>query len=623
MTASVTNNGVNVWNNVNLTRSEIAVLSLGFSFIPHPNHRRQWSDTLAKDYTNFERNVRIKHHFKYELSNAISPETLLHTFINQQRNKLINTVHSFTPPKASPVLELYLKQVKHNLLNLSQQTDTKQMYYSRLLHNHWKPFYNTVLQLKTRKDIVIFPSDKNMGPTILSREFYIQEGESTKQLGDTTAYTVLDNTSLNIEHMFKTLREILSKQSWLSKKEANQLYDDFTVFKDNIQPCKAYFLPKVHKQDQSLRLICASCSWLTYLPSKYIAFTLKPILKSLPSYIEDSASLVKLLTNLKTSVFDQLITADVKTLYPAIVIKDGLQSLHQTLVNKGWDKNHITFIIELTSWVLHNNVLTFNGKLYLQIKGTAMGTPLAVAYACIHMHVIERESFAIFTARGRSLRNILLYVRFIDDIHFVATNYDDAKLLLDIINNRRPSIKLEFNIRNSKVDFLDITIFKADKVANLQVKIFQKPGNKFLFLPPMSFHPPHIFRGWISGYIKRMRLNCSQDQDFLVALSQFKSQLLTRGYTNAYLEDLFEPLPLRQDLLTNLVKKTTTTGVPFVTTYTAEVDNNKKQLKTALSVKLDYDEHPDIEYILCQRNRPLLALKRESNLRALLVTAKL
>ena len=73
-----------------------------------------------------------------------------------------------------------------------------------------------------------------------------------------------------------------------------------------------------------------------------------------------------------------------------------------------------------------------------------------------------------------------------------------------------------------------------------------------------------------------MRLNCSQDQDFLVALSQFKSQLLTRGYTNAYLEDLFEPLPLRQDLLTNLVKKTTTTGVPFVTTYTAEVDNNKK-----------------------------------------------
>ena len=108
------------------------------------------------------------------------------------------------------------------------------------------------------------------------------------------------------------------------------------------------------------------------------------------------------------------------------------------------------FILELTSWVLHNNVLTFNGKLYLQIKGTAMGTPLAVAYACIHMHVIEQEAFHIFSSRGYSLRTLSLYVRFIDDIFFIVSDYEHEKLLLDIINGRRPSIKLEFHIKKHK-----------------------------------------------------------------------------------------------------------------------------------------------------------------------------
>ena len=622
LTSSIVNKGVNVLNNVNLTLSELAVLSCGFSFIPSPQHKRKWSDDLMRDFTRFERNVRIKHFFKdCTITQKHTAETLLHMYVSKLRVQE-DQLTGFTPPKASPAVELYLNQVKRNLSALSTTTVKSHMSRLRNHHNNWSNFYSTVAKLKTREDIVIYPADKNMGPSVLAKEFYIKEGESIRHFGDTSAYKPLEPTQVEISERYKLLHIILMNQKWLPKKEAVKLYDDFTFNANKVNPCNAYLIPKVHKKDLAMRLICASCSWLTYLPSKYIAYTLQPILKSLPSYIEDSASLVKLLENTQISVYDQLVTADVISLYPSIIIVDGLSSLKMTLLQKGLDKNHVKFILDLTSWVLHNNVISFNGKLYLQIKGTAMGTPLAVAYACIHMHVIEREAFRSFTARGYSLSRLKLYVRFIDDIYFIATDYDHAKLLLDIINGRRPSIKLEFHIKNTSVDFLDITIFKAGKPARLQVKLFQKPGSKYLFLPPMSLHPPHIFNGWIQGYIRRMRLNCSLEQDFRTALKDFKTHLENRGYTKNHLEVPFSLIPNRQDLLTPKIKSVYK-GTLFVTTYNTEVATNKAKLIHAVTTPRGLELHPDIEFILEGRNRPMLALRREQNLREMLVRANL
>ena len=374
LTACIVNKGVNVLNdNLKLTPSELAVLSCGFSFIPPPNPKRKWLDDLMRDYASFERNVRIKHLFKDDVSMRIlTAEQKIYNLVSKQR-LLEDATTCFIPPKASIAVELYLKQVKNNLTKLGRESaDKTYARISRNNHNKWKHFYDTIAKLKARKDIVIYPADKNMGPSVLSREFYIMEGEGVKHLGDINSYMPLDPSQVNIQDRYVSLRTIMFNQRWLSKKEANKLFENLTFNKDKATPCKAYLLPKVHKKDLALRLICASCSWLTYLPSKYLAYTLQPILKSLPSYIDDSATLVRLLESIQTSVYDQLATADVVALYPSIIIEDGLRSLKETLYQKGLDKDHVKFILELTSWVLHNNVLTFNGKLYLQIKGTAM-----------------------------------------------------------------------------------------------------------------------------------------------------------------------------------------------------------------------------------------------------------
>ena len=115
LTACIVNKGVNVLNdNINLSPSELAVLSCGFSFIPPPNHKRKWSDDLMRDYTSFERNIRIKHFFKDDISmQKPTAEKLLHIFVNKQR-LLEDPTTCFTPPKASTTVELYLKHVRNN-----------------------------------------------------------------------------------------------------------------------------------------------------------------------------------------------------------------------------------------------------------------------------------------------------------------------------------------------------------------------------------------------------------------------------------------------------------------------------------------------------------------------------
>ena len=52
------------------------------------------------------------------------------------------------------------------------------------------------------------------------------------------------------------------------------------------------------------------------------------------------------------------------------------------------------------------------------------------------------------------------------------------------------SIKITFDISDSKISFLDLLLFKDSRHSTLQYSTFQKPLNKYLYFPYESFHPP-------------------------------------------------------------------------------------------------------------------------------------
>ena len=89
----------------------------------------------------------------------------------------------------------------------------------------------------------------------------------------------------------------------------------------------------------------------------------------------------------------------------------------------------------------------------------------------------------------------------------------------------------------------------------MATKLFQKKMNKYLFIPPFLNHAPHVHKGWITSYIKRIRLNCTTDIDFLLHKNTFFLRLLVRGYDLEFLTPIFEKRFHRPRLLKRLIQR--------------------------------------------------------------------
>jgi hypothetical protein len=65
---------------------------------------------------------------------------------------------------------------------------------------------------------------------------------------------------------------------------------------------------------------------------------------------------------------------DVKGLYPSVPKKEGLDACKQALNNRPNPSIPTTDVLSMIRLVLENNNFSFNGKHYLQVEGTAIGS---------------------------------------------------------------------------------------------------------------------------------------------------------------------------------------------------------------------------------------------------------
>lgn len=94
---------------------------------------------------------------------------------------------------------------------------------------------------------------------------------------------------------------------------------------------------------------------------------------------------------------------DVTSLYTNIDTQRGLEAVEETLKAHRPDK----LLMELLEIYLTCNNFEFNGKFYLQVKGTAMGKSFSPAYANIYMPDWETS---VFQKRSK---HPLIYLRYL------------------------------------------------------------------------------------------------------------------------------------------------------------------------------------------------------------------
>lgn len=235
--------------------------------------------------------------------------------------------------------------------------------------------------------IIIKTADKGGGVVILNKTDYLKESHLI--LSDNTYYLPLsENPLCDHQTTYMNLINKAYENTILNKKER-----DFLINKDPTIPI-FYYLAKIHKSVTLPpgRPIIAGINSLTSNLSQYVDHNLQKYVTKLPSYLKDITNMVQITQDLSWSPSYKWATLDVTSLYWNIPHSKGIESIKKYLLEDFTIPTiQKEFILDSIRFILEHNIFCFNDQLYIQTRGTAMGTCFAPSYANLYMGNYEDQ----------------------------------------------------------------------------------------------------------------------------------------------------------------------------------------------------------------------------------------
>ena len=297
-------------------------------------------------------------------------------------------------------------------------------------------------------------------------------------------------------------------------------------------------------------------------------------------------------------------------------------------------------LLNLLDLVMRHNIFEFDGELYRQLSGVAMGTRAAPSLANIFCAEIDEEIVKLaekYNDKTDIDKNpLLLFKRFLDDmlLLWTGTNADLHKFLSEI-NNIHPSIK--FTATHTKkstqnddtpdcdceaaegVAFLDT--FLSIRAGRISSKLFRKPSDRNMLLMPTSAHAPHTAKSIpYSLHLRLVRLHTEQEE-LEESCEELKQLLLDRGYKRGAIKaarDKALAIP-RSEALKKVVREKTTSRVVLAITHHPKLPSVPKIVNRHWRTMVATD--PQLKETYPQP--PLVAFRRAASLRDKLTRAKL
>ncbi|XP_069588555.1 uncharacterized protein [Ranitomeya imitator] len=299
--------------------------------------------------------------------------------------------------------------------------------------------------------------------------------------------------------------------------------------------CTFYLIPKVHKDpvDPPGRPIVAGNGGLCEVISEVIDYFLKPIVSSLPSFVRDTSQVLQRIDELEMEENMLLVTADVESLYTSIRHEDGLEATSWFLRTSNIDNCLVDLIMTLLDFVLRHNSFIFNGRIYLQCQGTAMGASCAPSYANLFLGAWERKIF--LEDDIMEIKQVHNWMPYIDDVLFIWEGPEEGLgCLMEKLNNNNQNIRLTFKSGRS-LEFLDIWIDISIN-GRLKTDVYRKPTATNSYLRADSAHPVNTIRGIPIGQFLRMRKICSDNESFERQCMDLSARFTERGYSKKMIQ---------------------------------------------------------------------------------------
>lgn len=548
-------------------------------------------------------------------------------------NSLVKPKSNFNPPDGR---NNFLDKITSFLKETPKATQKQCTNY-----NITKNERDAINSLKINTDIIIKEADKGSAVVLMDSDFYKEKIEEI--INDENYYEELtENRDKDImKNIFKLVSSFSNE---LTEKEFKFL----TKF--DYKTSNFYGLPKVHKsniiklaveqqkseiitvwrpQDLKLRPIVAGPVCPTHRLSNLIDVLLQPMIPSVKAWVRDD---LHILSKLPTFVEDdyEFATFDVEALYTNINHELGLQAVKYWLMNeRKTDRISNDFILKVIQFILENNTFHFNDKYYRQVRGTAMGTKMAVAYATLTLGFLEIKLYEEIKYKYND--NVYVYFkgnyfRFLDDV-FMIYNVNDTPLddISKLLNELDVNLNFKLEATGSKVNFLDICVYKKEN-NKIETDIFYKLTDTKQYLDFYSSHPRHIKIALPYNLARRICTIVSDTDIKYERLDELTYYLNRCNYPRNLIADCIKKA-LSFDR-SELINKTTSSQIndnndenniiTYVSTYNPKFHNNLTIVKETFSHLKINDTTKDIF-----RDKELLVSKRQpANLKNLLTGAK-
>jgi len=508
-----------------------SLLGLGLKFIPSPKLSTSWKRFENTSWIRLKRDLAIRCYFA---SNSFENDP--------DYNPRMHWKSTWNPPTENRSTFFHVASLRVHLKKLFKRR--KKCPPNLLPHQQ-----RTLNNLRAQNDLLIVNCDKNLGPAIIEKNRYTTAALEDHLLDNSTYLFIRpEEREVHTLRLKYLLREWLFKfKSYLNKNEIKFLRKSLEENKDPLP--QFYLTYKVHKKPLSTRPIVSCSGSILHPLGIWVDNILQTIAKRQKSYFKSSFTLLTEFNNMDDLPHNaRLFTADAVSMYTNIPTTKALHLIKKYLQDNEEIYSDIPTkaLMSALTIIMTNNIFDFGNTTWLQIKGTAMGTPPAPPYATIYYAIHEITFLSEFN-------ELIFYRRFIDDVFGIWIPSSNHRWTQFQIVMNSFDLEWEFSKLSTKVNFMDLTIHIDNH--RLSTTLFEKDLNLYLYLPPHSSHPPGLITGMVMGGIYRIHTLCSDSNDRFTRYKSFYRRLLARGWKKDILYPLFhralknieKPPPPRQN----------------------------------------------------------------------------
>ena len=354
------------------------------------------------------------------------------------------------------------------------------------------------------------------------------------------------------------------------------------------QPGKLYGLCKVHKTGNPMRPVISMINTAEFNLAKYLDTFIKPNINHWFS-VSSTNEFMDKVDDFKFSEGDELVSFDVCSLYTNVPLDETINLIsdcvysEESLKVPPFPKKIFQKLLKHAT----SGMFLYNDKLYRQVDGVAMGSPLGPSLANFFLGHLEKYKFF-----NNTDINPKLYVRYVDDIFAVFDKNVSFQLFLDHINQQHPNIK--FTVEKSINNVLPFLNTKITLVGDhFESCIYRKDTNTNVLLNACAVCPQSWKKGILFGALNRAKIVCNSRGSFMREANKLKIIFWKNGYSEEFFNKVYRAFELKS---TSQVVKTDLDDsdnlrfifkIPFVGTISHDFKNKLSRLfYEDLSIKI-------------------------------------